>query len=254
VRPSNHPSTSSGQRSPFTRDPNGAIAPYLDKHCARLSSKTGGTIAKLFTTGADPAGKNTLPAWNARRMGTPLADLGDPQVLRATRHGQTGCHWCQVDCRHYHWVGVDYAPSGRDLFLDDFEPTYATFAMLGLEPTEDTFQARLDLRDEVDRRLLLPIEQMGCDTMNVGLGLAALFEGIERGLIPATDFPPALVGRAGAGRLEAAVQGVAMLCSGQAFEYPALRAVDLSDALLPFLRPLRRTTIQDRRDTSPTRL
>jgi aldehyde:ferredoxin oxidoreductase len=183
-----------------------------------------------------------------------LADLGGPQVLKATRRGQTGCHWCQVDCRHYHWIKVDYAPAGRDMLLDDFEPTYATFAMLGLEPTEDTFQARLDLRDEVDRRLLLPIEQMGCDTMNVGLGLAALFEGIERGLIPATDFPPALVGRAGAGRLEAAVQGVAMLCSGQAFEYPALRAVDLSDALLPFLRPLRRTTIQDRRDTSPTRL
>jgi aldehyde:ferredoxin oxidoreductase len=209
----------------FARSPNAAIAPLLDKHCARLSGKTGGTISKLYTTGADPGGRNTLPAQNARQMGYALADLGGPQVLKATRRGQTGCHWCQIDCRHYHWVDVNYAPAGHDMLLDDFEPTYATFAMLDLEPTEDTLQARLDLRDEVDRRLILPIEQMGCDIMNVGLGLAALFEGIERGLIPATDYPPALAGRAGAERLEAAVQAVAMLRSGQASEYPALRAV-----------------------------
>ena len=219
----------------FTRNPNGVIAPLLDKHCARLSGKTGGTIVKLFATGADPAGRNTLPAWNAQRMGTPLADLGGPRVLKATRDGQTGCHWCQVDCRHYHWVPAEYAPGGRDMFLDDFEPTYAVFAMLGLEPGDDTFQARLDLRAEVDRRLILPIEQMGCDALNVGMGLAALFEGVERGIIPGDDvpdfiargmgfFPPAPAEGAG-GALEAAVQAVAMLRSGQAAEYPALRAV-----------------------------
>jgi aldehyde:ferredoxin oxidoreductase len=216
-----------GEESPFVRNPNAAIAPLLDKYCARLSGKTGGTIAKLFTTGADPAGKNTLPAWNAQRMGYPLADLGGPQVLKATRQGQTGCHWCQVDCRHWHWVPADYAPGGQDIFLDDFEPTYAVFAMLGLTPAEDTFQAKLDLRADVDRRLILPIEQMGCDVMNVGLGLAALFEGDKRGIIPANDVPDFITQHtafSGEG-LEAAVQAVEMLRSGQAAEYPALRAV-----------------------------
>ena len=66
-------------------------------------------------------------------------------MLKATRKGQTGCYWCQVDCRHYHWIPADYAPDSRDMLLDDFEPTYAVFAMLGLTPAEDTFQARLDL-------------------------------------------------------------------------------------------------------------
>jgi hypothetical protein len=230
----------------FARNPNDAIAPLLDKHCARLSGKTGGTIVKLYTSGADPAGKHTLPARNAQQMGTPVADLGSPQVLKATRQGQTGCHWCQVDCRHYHYVPADYAPGGQDMFLDDFEPTYAVFAMLGLEPAEDTLQARLDLRAEVDRRLLLPLEQMGCDVMNVGTGLAALFEGLERGLIPRQDVPDFIASGGGLGapsaspprsggsvtacpgseqRLEAAVQAVRMLRSGQAAEYPALRAV-----------------------------
>jgi len=128
------------------------------------------------------------------------------------------------------------------MFLDDFEPTYAIFAMLGLTPAEDTFQARLDLLADVDRRLILPIEQLGCDVMNVGLGLAALFEGVERGIIPASDVPAFLsearsddfsrpaaratkVATTGGRRLEAAVQAVAMLRSGQADEYPALRAV-----------------------------
>jgi len=206
----------------FARDPNGAIAALLDRHCARLSGKTGGTIVKLFTSGADPAGKHTLPARNAQQMGSPVAGLGSPQVLKATRQGQTGCHWCQVDCRHTHHVPADYAPGGQDVFLDDFEPTYAVFAMLGLAPAQDTLQARLDLRAEVDRRLILPIEQMGCDVMNVGTGLAALFEGIERGIIPHDDVPDLKAN--GLGNLEAAVQAVAMLRSGQASEYPALRA------------------------------
>jgi aldehyde:ferredoxin oxidoreductase len=217
----------------FARSPNAIIAPLLDKHCARLSGKTGGTIAKLYAIGADPEGKNTLPARNAQRLGYKLADLGGPQVLKATRQGQTGCHWCQVDCRHYHWVDVDYAPSGRDLFLDDFEPTYALFAMLGLEPTEDTLQGRLDLLADVDRRLILPIEQLGCDVLNVGLGLAALFEGVERGIIPAGDVPDFIARESdlvapsmGSGsRLDAAVQAVAMLRSSQAVEYPALQVV-----------------------------
>jgi aldehyde:ferredoxin oxidoreductase len=155
-------------------------------------------------------------------VGYSLADLGGPQVLKATRRGKTGCHWCQVDCRHYHWVDVDYAPSGRDMFLDDFEPTYAMFAMLGLEPAEDSLQGRLDLLAEVDRRLILPIEQMGCDIINVGVGLAALFEGVEKGLIPPTDAPDFIAGGAG---LEATVRAVEILRSGRASEYPALRAV-----------------------------
>jgi len=173
----------------FARNPNAAIAPLVDKYCARLSGRTGGTVAKMLTTGAASDGRNTLPAHNARQMGSQVAGLGGPRLLKALRQGQTGCHWCQVDCRHYHWVEVDYAPGGRDMFLDDFEPTYAVFAMLGLAPAAATLQARLDLRAEVDRRLILPIEQMGCDVLNVGLGLAALFEGVENGYVPTGDVP-----------------------------------------------------------------
>ncbi|MBN1401842.1 MAG: hypothetical protein JXA74_13450, partial [Anaerolineae bacterium] len=117
-------------RSTFVRHPNASVSALLERHCARLSAKTGGTIAKLYATGADPTGKHTLPSANARQVGYALADLGSPQVLRQTRQGQTGCQWCQVDCRHYHWVPADYAPEGRDMLLDDFEPTYAIYAML----------------------------------------------------------------------------------------------------------------------------
>jgi aldehyde:ferredoxin oxidoreductase len=233
-----------GDESSFALNPNALIAPLLDKYCARLSNRTEGTIAKLLTTGADPEGKSTLPAWNAQRIGYPGADLGSPKVLKATRDGQTGCHWCQVDCRHWHWVPADYAPGGRDIFLDDFEPAYATFAMLGLIPSQDTFKARLDLLADVNRRLMLPIEQMGCDVIDIGLGLAALFEGVGRGVIPHSHVPdfigeegslgdpstfrhvPRLQGDENSGhRLEAAVQAVEMLRSGQAAEYPALRLV-----------------------------
>jgi hypothetical protein len=293
----------------FARNPNDAIAPLLDIHCARLSGKTGGTIVKLYTSGADPTGKHTLPARNAQQMGTPVADLGSPQVLKATRQGQTGCHWCQVDCRHYHYVPADYAPGGQDIFLDDFEPTYAVFAMLGLAPAQDTLQARLDLRAEVDRRLLLPLEQMGCDVMNVGTGLAALFEGVERGLIPRQDVPDFIASGGGLGapsakpptqwgvcdslpRLGAApgdgstggadatlrpggrISGLAggrrrAAGAGRALPGDAGRRVhrregharergplqcivDLPDALLSLLRPLRRPDLQDRRGTPPT--
>lgn len=222
-----------GEDSPFTRNPNAVIAPLVDKHCARMMWPVGGTIVKLFATGADPSGKNTLPAWNARRLGYLLADLGSPRVLRAIRQGHTGCHWCQVDCRHYHRIPADYAPGGQDIFLDDFEPTYATFAMLGLEPAEDTFQARLDLRAEVDRRLILPIEQMGCDVMNIGLGLSALFEGIERGIVPPAEAGPL----EGLAPLDTAVRAVEILRSGEAARYPALRAVGDGPQALAELYP-----------------
>jgi len=165
-----YPLASEREIRAFARNSNGAIAPLLRKHCARLSRKTGGTVAKLYATGANSTGQDTLPSQNARRLGYSLADLGSPRVLKVTRQGQTGCHWCQVDCRHYHWAAADYAPDGRDLLLDDFEPTYAIFAMLDLEPDatslpssfvgENVFQARLDLLAEVDRRLILPVEQL----------------------------------------------------------------------------------------------
>lgn len=216
-----------GDESSFARNPNAAIAPLLEKHCARLSDKTGGTITKLATTGlaaGQPRERATLPAWNAQRLGYPLADIGARDVLRATRDGQTGCHWCQVDCRHWHWIAADYAPEGRDILLDDFEPAYATFAMLGLLPDQDTRQARLDLLAEVNERLILPIEQMGCDIIDIGLGLAALFEGVAKGIIPGSDAPACL--RTGeADRLDAAAQALALLRSGRAADYPALRAV-----------------------------
>jgi aldehyde:ferredoxin oxidoreductase len=213
-----------GDDSTFARNPNGELASLIDTQCARLSGKTGGTLPKLFHTGGNPDKKPTLPARNAQQVGYELADLGGPQVLKATRRGQTGCHWCQVDCRHYHWIDVDYGPDGRDMLLDDFEPTYATFAMLGLVPEADTLQGRLELLAEVDRRLILPIEQMGCDIINIGVGLSALFEGIEKGLVPASE-----AGFAGETRnlspLGAAAAAVEMLRSGQALEHPALRAV-----------------------------
>ena len=212
-----------GDDSDFARDPNGAIAPLLALHCHRFSKPDGGTIIKLFETGANPPGQNTLPAWNARRLGYPAADLGGREVLLATREGRTGCHWCPVDCRHYHWVEADYAPGGRDLFLDDFEPTYSVFAMLGLLPEEDSLRGRVKLREEVDRRVILPIEQMGCDIMDIGLALAALYEGLEQGVIPAEDVPEFLRDGENFGSIDRASQAVALLRQGT--EYPALRAV-----------------------------
>jgi len=213
----------------FARNPNVAIAGRLERYCKRLSRKDGGTITKLFVTGKGPQGKNTLPSWNAQRLGYAPADIGDAKVLLATRHGHTGCHWCQVDCRHWHWVEADYAPGGRDVFLDDFEPTYSAFAMLGLLPEEDTFEAKVRLRQEVDRRIILPIEQMGCDIIDVGLGIAALFEGLEKKLIPEGDVPSFLhqflrEDEAGFGSIEAAGQIVELLRTGAA-DYPAIEAI-----------------------------
>lgn len=212
-----------GDDSDFARDPNGAIAPLLALHCRRFSRPDGGTIIKLFETGANPPGQNTLPAWNARRLGYPAADLGGSEVLLATREGRTGCHWCPVDCRHYHWVEADYAPQGRDRFLDDFEPTYSVFAMLGLLPEEDSLQGRVKLREEVDRRVVLPIEQMGCDIMDIGLALAALYEGLEQGVISSQDVPKFLRQGGNFGSIDRASWAVELLREGT--EYPALRAV-----------------------------
>jgi aldehyde:ferredoxin oxidoreductase len=95
--------------------------------------------------------------------------------------------------------------------------------MLGIAPEEDSFAAKVALWREVNRRLILPVEQMGCDIIDVGVGLAALFEGLDRGIIPAGDVPRALTGGAG---LEAAVAAVERLRHGvDAARYPALRAV-----------------------------
>ncbi|MBN1259678.1 MAG: hypothetical protein JXB35_03270, partial [Anaerolineae bacterium] len=189
--------------------------------CARLSRRDGGTVTKLYATGS---GNNpTLPAHNAQRLGYALADLGARKVLHASRVGQTGCHWCQVNCRHWHWTDADYAPGGRDMLLDDFEPTYALFAMLDLRPDDDSLKARLRLLDDVDRRLVVPIEQLGCDVIDVGIGLAALFEGLARGLVPPEDVPDFVHTGPYFGNLELATRIVEMLRAGTA---PlALRAI-----------------------------
>lgn len=209
----------------FARGPNRQIVRQLTADTARLSGQTGGTIVKLYATGCYEHDQQSLPARNATQIGYELAGLGDKRVLSATRDGHTGCHWCPVDCRHWHWVDADYAPGGRDRFLDDFEPTYATFAMLGLIPEDGSFAAQLALLKEVNRRLILPIEQMGCDIIDVGVGLAALFEGLERGIVPVSDVPPELAG-AHLDDLEAAVTAVDLLRVGvDGARYPALRAI-----------------------------
>ena len=190
---------------------NTEIRERLERVTERLSRRDGGTVTKLYNTGSGE--RPTLPARNAQRLGYPLADLGARRILTASRAGQTGCQWCQVNCRHWHWVEVDYAPEGRDMYLDDFEPTYALFAMLDLRPARESRQAKLDLLDEVDRRIVQPIEQMGLDIIDTGVGLAALFEGIERDLIPPDDLPETLRD-ARLGDLDSAAEAVAQLRAG----------------------------------------
>ena len=209
----------------FTRNPNRPIAQRLAQYTARLSGQAGGTIVKLYNTGGEPKARHTLPTRNATQMEYELADLGSKPILAATRQGHTGCHWCPVDCRHWHWVPAEYAPGGRDKFLDDFEPTYAIFSMLGLTPADDSRQAKLALLQEVNRRIILPIEQMGCDVLDVGVGLAALFEGMARGLVSRIDVPPEL-GDARLGDLEAVTVAINLLRRGVDGErHPALRAI-----------------------------
>jgi aldehyde:ferredoxin oxidoreductase len=79
------------------------------------------------------------------------------------------------------------------------------------------------LLQEVDRRLILPIEQMGCDVIDVGLALAALFEGLERGLVPTEDMPSFLQTGPYLGRVSAAARAVQALRAGD--PAPALWAV-----------------------------
>lgn len=236
-----------GASAAFARNPNRTIAQRLARDTARLSGQTGGTIVKLYTTGCIEAlgapdvlirhDQTTLPARNATQMGYELAGLGDRRILTATRDGHTGCHWCPVDCRHWHWVEADYAPGGRDRFLDDFEPTYAVFAMLGLLPADGSFQAQLNLLADVNRRLMLPIEQMGCDIIDTGVGLAALFEGLEQGVIPKEDVPAELRATY-LGDLEAAVTAVRLLRQGiDGQRYPALRAIGDGPEALARLYP-----------------
>jgi aldehyde:ferredoxin oxidoreductase len=160
-------------------------------------------------------------------VGYALADLGSPRVLKASRQGHTGCQWCPVDCRHWHRVPAVYAPGGHDILLDDFEPTYALFAMLGLSARDPSLQARLDLLVEMDRLVMLPIEQLGADAISIGTGLAALLEGVGEGVIPAEEAPDYLSGESGAvtptllGRLVslAAAHGPQALAE----RYPAMR-------------------------------
>lgn len=222
-----------GEASAPERSPEALLMPLLRRHCAWLSGATGGTITGLFATGGGRPGKSTLPAWNAQRLGYALYDLGSPRVLRAIRRGHTGCDGCQVRCRHWRWVPADYAPGGRDLLLDDMGPAYAIYAMLGLGTVQrgdrplrgrEALRARLDLLADVDRRLTLPIEQMGCDVIDIGLGLSALLEGVKLGAIPKGDVPEAIANSSGLGDLEAAAQAVEILRLGQADGYPALRA------------------------------
>jgi aldehyde:ferredoxin oxidoreductase len=199
----------------------GEISDRLETYCARLSRRDGGTVTKLYATGSgeDP----TLPARNAQRVGYGLADLGARRVLRANRVGQTGCQWCQVDCRHWHWVDVDYAPTGRDRYLDDFEPTYALFAMLDLAPVDASLRARLELVEEVDRRVIVPIEQMGIDVIDAGIAIAALFEGLEKGKIPDQDVPSSLRTGPYFGNLDRVATVLAELRAGS--DYAALEAL-----------------------------
>ena len=138
-------------------------------------------------------------------------------------------------------------PPAVGIFCSMTLTTYAVFAMLGLTSVEDTFQARLDLLDGVDQRLILPIEQMGCDIIDVDLGLVALFEGIERGIIPGGDVPGVVVE---GDHLTAAAQAVAMLRSGQATKYPALRAVgDGPQALAELYPPMQKVVFTGGRGT-----
>ena len=211
----------------------GEIRERLERYTERLSRRDGGTIPKLYTTGSGV--HPTLPARNAQQLGHGLAKLGERKILRASREGQTGCQWCQVNCRHWHWVEADYAPEGRDRFLDDFEPSYALYAMLDLEPAEDTQQGRLHLLREVDRRLVVPIEQMGCDVIDIGVGLAALFEGLERGAIPKSAVPAMLHGEQLLGDLEIAAKAVEALRGRD--PGPALRALGDGPQALAELYP-----------------
>ena len=213
------------QLKAFQRNPDHIIQPLLNKYCERLKKRTGGTITKFYDTGGKTPDKNTLPSYNAQRLGHEAADIGSERILEKTRNGQLGCHWCQVDCRHWHWVPVDYAPLGKDRFLDDFEPAYAVIAMLGLAPEDNSEEAKCKLLAEVDCRVMVAIEQMGCDAIDIGVGLAALFEGAKKGTIPEKDVPACISRANGLGDLKAIEEALILLRNAQVNDYLALRAV-----------------------------
>ncbi|MBD3320437.1 MAG: hypothetical protein GF350_05000 [Chitinivibrionales bacterium] len=205
-----------------------AVAEYDDlcmQYCRRLSSPTGGTVIKLYATGAHKRGKNTLPSDNAKTLGYSCADLGSPAVLKATRDGQTGCEWCRVACRHWHWEQADYAPGKKDRFLDDFEPTWAVFSMLGLNTKENGAPEHIKLLEKVNKQVIQPIEQFGVDIIDMGTALAALMEGAETGKIPPKDLPPFFADTSCPGRLEKAAQTMELMLAGNHKQYKALRCI-----------------------------
>ncbi|MBM3212195.1 hypothetical protein FJZ33_08245 [Candidatus Poribacteria bacterium] len=180
----------SPRRIPFDPDEiPGKVFKLLDKYGSRLGCKDAGTIIKLASTGKDPSGKNTLPSLNATQLGYSMADIGGSEILLATREGKAGCYWCPITCRHFHTMPVDYSPDGVDLFLDDFEPAYAIFSMLGIVAKQDNKDAKIEMLKQVDKEIFLPIEQSGCDVIDIGTAISALYEGIEKSLIPLNDVP-----------------------------------------------------------------
>lgn len=209
---------------PFMDLVKGKISPLIDKRCARLGKPDTGTIVKMAATGGRSDGKNTMPSRNAMKLGYEAAALGAGETLLAVRDGHTACRWCEVRCRHYTWVDADYAPGGKDALLDDFEPFYSMCSMLDLRPDDSSFEALLRLRSTADERLFLPIEQMGCDVIDVGLAMAALFEGVEAGIIPKDDVPEFMHDKQLFGDMDVAAAVVQVLRDGAA-DYPAIRAL-----------------------------
>lgn len=203
---------------------NEEYTPRLKKYCHRLSSKTGGTIIKLYATGGNPPGKNTLPAKNGQELGCQMASIGAPAILKATREGQTGCKWCEVKCRHWHTIEADYAPDNKDIFLDDFEPAYSIFAMLKLESKDDSTKAKIALLKDVDKRIIKVIEQMGLDIMDIGMGFAALYEAVEKKLLPNKDYPEFMNDGECFNNVDLTAKLVTMLRTREAEKYPALTA------------------------------
>jgi len=197
------------------------ILPRTDRYCQRLSRRDGGTINKMAVTGAGAT--PSMPAHNAQTMGYRFAELGGKKVLEKSRAGKTGCHWCQVNCRHWHWVEFADAPGGLDRFLDDFEPAYAVYSMLDLTPESNDLKAQLSFVEEVDRLIMLPAEQLGMDVIDLGVGLAALFEGLQEGIIQIKDVPEELREGPYFGNVAAVKSSIEALRRGDAS--PALKAL-----------------------------
>jgi aldehyde:ferredoxin oxidoreductase len=170
------------------------------------------------------AGVNTLPSFNAQQLGYSQADLGSPVILKALRKGKTACAWCKVACRHFHYIEAEYAPTGKDLFLDDFEPAYAIYAMLGLTPDENSLAGKLGLFAEINSGVIKPIEEMGLDIINMGIAIAALCEGIEKKIIPQKDIPESLRSKKLLGNKDAVIEMITLLMDKDTDTFPALLA------------------------------